>query len=205
MSAMETKQEATPENKPEKVRGDKPLQGPLSSIKHKFIFISSQGGVGKTSVMVNLAIALSKRGVKVGLLDANFHNPEIHKMLGLETVFLSDDDKRFIPISYSVNLKVASIGVVIPEREETGVWGRRVEIADIQRFIESVRWGNLDYLFIDTPPGPGEGLLTVIRSISTVQTIIVTAPNRIGRNRAKKMINFLTKKKYLSLVGLRIW
>jgi len=195
MSVMETKQDTTTGNRLEKVQGDKPLQGSISSIKHKFIFMSSQEGVGKTSVMVNLAIALSKRKVKIGLLDANFHSPDIHKMLGLEAVFLSDSDKRFIPISYSAYLKVASIGSVIPEKEETGVWGRRMEIADIQRFIDTLSWGNLDYLLIDTPPGPGEGLLSVIRSIPDAQAIIVTAPNRIGRDQAKKMINFFNKEK----------
>ena len=77
--------------------------------------------------------------------------------------------------------------------DETGVWGKPLKISDIRRFISSVNWGGLDYLFVDTPPGPGEGLLTVIRAIPEAKIIIVTAPNKIGGDRAKNMINFFRK------------
>ena len=171
------------------------LQESMSSIKHKFLVMSSQGGVGKTSVIVNLAVALSKRGVKVGLMDVNFHGPDIHRMLGLELAVASVSDKPFIPMPYSDDLKVASIESVMQDIDETGVWGKPLKISDIRRFISSVNWGSLDYLFVDTPPGPGEGLLTVIRAIPEAKTIIVTAPNKIGGDRAKNMINFLRKEK----------
>lgn len=195
MCVSKIEEENTLGNRIENEQDDEPLLESMSSIRNKFIFMSSQGGVGKTSVLVNLSIALSQKKVKVGLLDANFHSSDIHKMLGIDTVFLGDSDKRFMPINYSAYLKMASIVSVIPEREDTGVWGKRVEISDIQRFIDKVNWGNLDYLFIDTPAGPGKGLLTVVRSIPGAQTIIVTAPNRIGRDRAKQMINFFNKEK----------
>ena len=172
----------------------------MASISHKFLVISSQGGVGKTSVLVNLAVALSKRGVKVGLMDANYHGPDIHRMLGPEAVVDSNSEKRFIPVAYSDDLKVASIGSLMQDSDETGGWGKPLKISDIRRFISSVNWGSLDYLFIDTPPEPGEGLLTVIRAIPEAKTIIITAPNKIGRDRAKNMINFLTKEK-ISIFG----
>ena len=171
------------------------LQESMSSIKHKFLVMSSQGGVGKTSVIVNLAVALSKRGVKVGLMDVNFRGPDIHRMLGLEPAVASNSDKPFIPMLYSDDLKVASIKSVMQDIDETGVWGKPLKISDIRRFISSVNWGSLDYLFVDTPPGPGEGLLTVIRAIPEAKTIIVTAPNKIGGGRAKNMINFFRKEK----------
>ncbi|MGB5748155.1 MAG: P-loop NTPase, partial [Desulfobacterales bacterium] len=141
------------------------LQKSMSSIKHKFIVMSSQGGVGKTCVIVNLAVALSKRGVRVGIMDANFHGPDIHRMLGLEPAVAGVSDKPLIPVAYSNNLKVASIESVMQDIDETGGWGKPLKIPDIIRFISSVNWGSLDYLFIDTPPGPGEGLLTMIRAI----------------------------------------
>jgi len=167
----------------------------MASIKHKFLVMSSQGGVGKTSVIVNLAVALSERGVKVGLMDINFHGPGIHKMLGLGPAAASVSDKSFIPVAYSDDLKVASIESLIQDMDETGVWGKPLKISDIRRFISSVNWGSLDVLFVDTPPGPGEGLLTVIRAIPEAKTIIVTAPNKIGEERAKNMIKFFRKEK----------
>jgi len=171
-------------------RGD----GSGPTTKHKFLVMSSQGGVGKTSVIVNLAVAFSKRGVKVGLLDANYHGPDICRMLGLESGVGSVSDNQFIPVAYSDDLKVASVESVMQETDETGGWGKPLQIADIQRFIFSINWGSLDYLFVDTPPGPGEGLLTVIRANPEAKTIIVTAPNKIGRDRAKNMIDFFRKK-----------
>ena len=171
------------------------LQKSMSSIKHKFLVMSSQGGVGKTSVIVNLAMALSRRGVKVGLMDVNFHSPDIHTMLGLEPAVASNSDKQFTPMRYSDNLKVASIESLMKDIDETGGWGNPLKISDIRRFISSVNWGSLDYLLVDTPPGPGEGLLSVIRAIPQAKTIIVTAPNKISGDRAKIMINFFRKEK----------
>ena len=169
------------------------LQESLSSIKHKFLVMSTQGGVGKTSVIVNLALALSKSGVKVGLMDANYHGPDIRGMLGLELATTSDSDKRFLPMAYSDDLKVASIESVMQDIDETGVWGKPLKISDIRRFIFSVNWGELDYLFVDTPAGPGEKLLSVIQAIPDGKTIFVTTPNKISEDRAKKMINFFRK------------
>ena len=171
------------------------LHKSMSSIKHKFLVMSSQGGVGKTSVIVSLALSLAKKGMKVGLMDTNFHGPDVHTMLGLEPVVARDSDKQFIPMRYSDNLKVASIRSLIQDIDETGDWGKPLKISDIRRFISSVNWGSLNYLFVDTPSGSGEGLLTVIRAIPQAKTIIVTAPNKISGDRAKIMINFFRKEK----------
>jgi Mrp family chromosome partitioning ATPase len=165
----------------------------MSSIKHKFLVMSCQGGVGKTSFAVNMAMALSKRGLKVGLLDANLHGPDIHRMLRIELPVANDSDKRLIPVAHSDDVKVASIASVMQDSDETGVWGRPLKISNIQWFIYNVNWGSLDYLFVDTPPGPGEELLTLVRAIPEAKTILVTAPNKICRDRAKEMINFFKK------------
>ena len=171
------------------------IGGSMSSIKHKFLVMSCQGGIGKTSVAVNLAMAISKRGLSVGLMDVNFHSPDIHRMLGLELPIAQDPDKPHIPMAYSNDLKVVSVESLIQDRDQTGVWGRPLKISDIRWFISSVNWGSLDYLLVDTPPAAGEGLLTVIRAIPQAKTIIVTAPNKIGGERAKNMINFFRKEK----------
>ena len=195
MSIAENKRDSASRKNTDEAMQVQALPESLSSIKHKFLVMSSQGGVGKTSVIVNFALALSKRGVKVGLMDANYHGPDIRGMLGLELATTSDSDKRFLPMAYSDDLKVASIESVMQDIDETGVWGKPPKILDIRRFISSVNWGSLDYLFVDTPPGPGEGLLTVIRAIPEAKTIIVTAPNKISGDRAKNMINFFRKEK----------
>ncbi len=171
----------------------KVLKESIPSIKHKYLVMSSQEGVGKTSVVVNLAMALSKRKVKVGLMDANFHDPDIQRMFDLKLPIEGDSDKRLIPVAHSDDLKVASIASVIQDNDETGVWGKPLKISDIRWFISSVNWGSLDYLFLDTPPGPGEELLTLVRAIPEAKTILVTAPNKICRDRAKEMINFFEK------------
>ena len=195
MSITENKRDSASGKNTDETMQVQALQESLSSIKHKFLVMSSQGGVGKTSVIVNFALALSKKGVKVGLMDANYHGPDIRGMLGLELATTSDSDKRFLPMAYSDDLKVASIESVMQDIDETGVWGQPPKIPDIRRFISNVNWGSLDYLFVDTPPGPGEGLLTVIRAIPETKTIIVTAPNKIGGDRAKNMIKFFRKEK----------
>jgi ATP-binding protein involved in chromosome partitioning len=92
----------------------------MSSIKSKFLVMSSHGEVGKTSVIVNLAVALSKRGVKVGLMDANFHSPDIHRRLGFDPAVASNSDERFIPTPYADYLKVASIESVMQDIDEIG-------------------------------------------------------------------------------------
>jgi Mrp family chromosome partitioning ATPase len=182
-------------NNTDKVPQVQALQESMTSIKHKFLVMSSQGGVGKTCVIVSLALSLAKKRMKVGLLDANFYGPDIHTMLGLEPAVASNSDKQFIPLPYSDNLKVASIDSLMLDIDETGVWGKPLKIVDVRRFISSVNWGSLDYLFVDTPSAPGEGLLTVIRAIPQAKTIIVTAPNKISGECAKNMINFFRKEK----------
>jgi Mrp family chromosome partitioning ATPase len=171
-----------------------------SSIKHKFLVLSSQGGVGKTSVTVNLAMSLAKKGMKVGLMDVNFYHPDIHRLLGLAPEIGNDFNKPRIPIAYSDDLIVASIKSMMQNGDETGIWGNRLDISDIRWFIYSVNWGSLDYLFVDTPACPAEGLLTVIRANPYAKTIIVTAPNKVSRDRAQNMINFVRKEK-LAIFG----
>jgi len=169
-------------------------------IKNKFLFISSQGGVGKTIVIVNLAMAFAKKGMEVGLMDVNFNSPDIHRMLDIKPVMEMDTNNRLLPREYSDNLKVASIEAVMHDSSETGGWGNPVEISDILQFISNTNWGGIDHLLIDTPPGPSIRLLSVIRAIPNIQIVIVTAPDKISNDNATKMVNFFRREK-ISIFG----
>ncbi|CAB1058261.1 hypothetical protein D1BOALGB6SA_3017 [Olavius sp. associated proteobacterium Delta 1] len=195
MSISENSRNRASEKNADEAMQIQALQKSMSVIKHKFVVMSSNRGVGKTSVIVSLALSLAKKEMKVGLMDANFHGPDIHRMLGLEPVVASVSDKPFIPVAYSDELKVASIESVMQDQNGTGEWGKPPKVSDIRRFISSINWGSLDYLLVDTPPGPCAELITVLRDIPDAETIIVTAPNRISRDRAQKMINFFRKEK----------
>jgi ATP-binding protein involved in chromosome partitioning len=200
MSLSENNMKSVPKEVTDRTLQDQNVSESISAIKHKFIFISSQGGIGKTSVVGSLAITLSKRSLKVGLMDFNFQGPDIHKMLGIESTAVNGSNKRLIPMPYSDDLKVASIESMMQDRDETGVWGMPPKISDIRRFISSVDWGRLDFLLIDTPPGPSEELLVVIRGIPEAKIIIVTAPDKIPSGRAREMIRFF-KKENITIFG----
>jgi ATP-binding protein involved in chromosome partitioning len=195
MSITENKKDCVSGKKTDDAMKAQIIQETMASITHKFLIMSSQGGVGKTSVIASLALSLAKKGMKVGLMDANIHGSDIHRMLGLEPAVGRNSDKQFLPLAYSDNLKVSSIESLMQEMDKTAVRAKPLKISDIRRFIFSVDWGDLDYLFLDTPSGPGEKLLTVIRAIPEAKTIIITAPNKIGGERAKNMINFFRKEK----------
>ena len=173
----------------------KKLQHAMGSIKHKFLFMSSQGRVGKSSLLVFLALALSKRGKNVGLLDLDINHQDIQAIVGCDPQILNDSCKRGISLSYADNVKMASIESIISNRDETGIWGNPLKISEIQGFISSVDWGALDFLFVDTPSGPNEVLLPLFQSMPDAQIIIVTAHNKISMDRSKRMINFVHKMK----------
>jgi ATP-binding protein involved in chromosome partitioning len=166
-----------------------------SHLKHMFLVVSSKNGVGKTSITLNIALAFSKKGLKTGLLDLDIYRPNICRMLGIEQPFEPDSTGRFTPWAYSDNLKVAAIEPMLLNIEDMQDRRQPAGTADIQRFIHNINWGSLDYLIADTPPGSGKGLRSVIRSMPDAKIIIVSAPNKISAEQAKKMINFFRKEK----------
>jgi ATP-binding protein involved in chromosome partitioning len=165
-----------------------------SSVKHTFLVMSNQGKVGKTSVIMMLAQVLSKKmGMRVGLLDINYNNPNIHILAGCESENADYPGKRILPRSCSENLKVASVKSLIKDRQEAGTGKDEVTISDVQQFILNVEWGALDYLFVDTPPGPEYELIPTFQNFPGAEIIIVTSPNRISMERSKEMVGFYNK------------
>lgn len=165
----------------------------LENIKHKILVMSGKGGVGKSTVAVNLAFGLSERGYKVGLMDVDLHGPDIPKMLGLEFEVVEAGERFIFPLKYSENLKAVSIASMIPTEDTALIWRGPVKIGIIRQFIANTKWGKLDYLIIDSPPGTGDEPLTVAQTIPEAKALIVTTPQQISLLDVSKSIDFCVK------------
>ena len=157
--------------------------------------MSGKGGVGKTSVSVNIAMALAKRGSKVGLMDVDVHGPDIPRMLGLKEMLSASEDKKLLPISYSSNLSAVSIESLMPNKDDAIIWRGPIKHSAIRQFIGEVDWGNLDYLIIDSPPGTGDEPLTVAQLIKDARAIIVTTPQEVALADVPEINQFLQNRK----------
>jgi Mrp family chromosome partitioning ATPase len=171
-------------------RLDASVRGSLEKIKNKFLVMSGKGGVGKTSVSVNIAIALADKGFKVGLMDVDIHGPDVPRMLGLNGMLDLNENRKLIPMRYSENLAAVSLEALIPNKDDAIIWRGPMKHNVIRQFVADVEWGNLDYLIIDSPPGTGDEPLTVAQTISDAKAIIVTTPQEISLADVRKSINF---------------
>jgi len=169
---------------------DESARQSLKKITHKFLIMSGKGGVGKTSVSVNLAIALAQKGRKVGLLDVDIHGPDIPHMLGLSGMLTVDGTHKMTPIPFSENLKVISMESLMQNRDEAIIWRGPVKHSAIRQFIGEVDWGNLDFLIIDSPPGTGDEPLTIAQLIPDAKAVIVTTPQEVALADIRKSISF---------------
>lgn len=173
----------------------------LEKIKHSFIIMSGKGGVGKTSVSVNLAIALANKGFKVGLMDTDIHGPDIPRMLGLKGMIQMDRNHKMEPIAFSPNLSAVSIESLMPDKDNAIIWRGPMKHSAIRQFIGEVAWGPLDFLIIDSPPGTGDEPLTVAQIIKDAKAIIVTTPQEVALADVRKSIRFCREVK-MEIFGL---
>ncbi|TES89887.1 MAG: ATP-binding protein [Desulfobacteraceae bacterium] len=173
-----------------KAEQDASVDKSLQKIKNKFIVLSGKGGVGKTSVSVNLAMALAKKGFRVGIMDVDLHGPDVPRMLGLKGMLDLSKNNKLNPMSYSPNLKVVSIESLIANKDDAIIWRGPLKYSAIRQFIGEVEWGELDFLIIDSPPGTGDEPLTVAQLISDARAIIVTTPQEVSLADVRKSINF---------------
>ena len=169
---------------------DASVNASLEKIQNKFLVMSGKGGVGKTSVSVNLAIALANKGFKIGLMDVDIHGPDIPRMLGLEGMLDVSENRKLKPKTYSKNLSAVSIESLLQSKDDAIIWRGPMKYSAIKQFIGDVEWGKLDYLIIDSPPGTGDEPLTIAQTISDAKTIIVTTPQEISLADVRKSISF---------------
>lgn len=175
----------------EEIRENLALQDNISRIHHKIIVLSGKGGVGKSTVATNIAVAISLKGQKVGLMDIDIHGPSIPKMLGLEGRPLRESEEGLLPIDYSDNLKVISIGFILRDQKDAVIWRGPLKHSLIRQFLRDVRWRDLDYLIIDSPPGTGDEPLSVIQLLENADgAIIVTTPQDVALIDVRKAITF---------------
>jgi Mrp family chromosome partitioning ATPase len=171
---------------------DEKLKRNMSQIKHKILVLSNKGGVGKSLVAVNLACSLSKKGFKVGILDADLHGPSVAKMLGFEGKKLQGSSEGIIPMSVSSNLVAVSMASLIETSDAPLIWRGPLKMMALKQFLGEVEWGALDYLIIDSPPGTGDEPLSICQLIPELEGgIIVTTPQKVALLDSRKCINFL--------------
>jgi ATP-binding protein involved in chromosome partitioning len=171
---------------------DMAIKSSLGKIKNKILVMSGKGGVGKSTMSVNLALGLAKRGHKVGLMDVDLHGPDICRMLSL-TERLQDrqiSGGKVPPMQYNDNLKVISLEYMMENRDDPIIWRGPLKIQAIRQFVSDMDWGDLDYLVIDSPPGTGDEPLTVASTIKDAQALIVTTPQDVALADVRKSINF---------------
>jgi len=163
----------------------------MNDIKFKLIVGSNKGGVGKSTVTTNLAIALAEKGFKVGLADADLHGPNIPKLLNAENIRLKAEDDGIMPYETRNGLKVASLGFLIEDPNMHIAWRDAVKYDFIIELLGNINWGELDYLLIDLPPGTGNEQITIIDFIGEVDgCVVVTTPQDLALLDARKMISF---------------
>ena len=188
----------------QRIAEDKAIRTHMEKIGRKILIMSGKGGVGKTTVTVNLANALVDSGCTVGILDTDLHGPNVAKMLGCEAGILETDDggKTFFPVEARKGLKVMSLAFAITERDAPIVWRGPMKMAAIRQFLAQAEWGELDYLLIDSPPGTGDEQLTVCQSIPELTgTIIVTTPQEVAILDARRSVNF-SRKMGVAILGI---
>lgn len=163
-------------------------------VKHVIMVLSGKGGVGKSTVSVNLAYSLSNHGFRVGLLDLDMHGPNIPKMLGIEDHKLTVLGEMIEPVHVTGKLSVMSMAFLLPDTSTPIIWRGPMKMAAIQQFLKEVNWGALDYLVVDLPPGTGDEALTIAQIAPNLSgAVIVTTPQDVATLDAKKSVKFIQK------------
>ncbi|MGY8689257.1 MAG: Mrp/NBP35 family ATP-binding protein [Verrucomicrobiales bacterium] len=167
------------------------IQAGLPGVKNIIAVASGKGGVGKSTVSVNLAVALQKQGYKVGLCDCDLYGPSVAHMFGSNARPNATEDNEIIPIE-SDGLKLISMGFLLEDPSPVIVRGP-LATRYTQQFLKQVTWGELDYLILDLPPGTGDIQLTIVQTVALTGAIIVTTPQEVALIDARKAVSMFEK------------
>ena len=167
------------------------LKERMAEIRHKLLVLSGKGGVGKSTVAANLAMALSQMGKRVGLLDVDVHGPSIPGLMGLVGEQLSVVGEHILPVKVNDHLSVMSIGFLLPSNRDPVIWRGPRKFGVIRQFLKDVLWGPLDYLIVDAPPGTGDEPLSVAQLVGeSAEAIIVTTPQQVAISDVRRCVTF---------------
>ena len=180
----------------------KRLKERMGKIKHKIMVMSGKGGVGKTTVAVNLALTLAAKGYEVGIMDADVHGPNVPKMLGIEDESPDVTEEGIIPVFVPPRVKVMSLAFLLQSKDTPVVWRGPLKMGVIKQFLSDVLWGDLDCLIADLPPGTGDEPLSVAQLVPEIDgAIIVTTPQDVALLDSRKSVTF-AKKLGIPVIGI---
>ncbi len=168
------------------------LMSNMKNIKYKIAVMSGKGGVGKSTVAVNLATTFQKKGFKTGILDVDIHGPNVPKMLDLEGEQLTVEENQLVPVESENGLKALSMAFLLNSVDSPIIWRGPQKSSTIRQFMSDVKWSNLDVLIIDNPPGTGDEPLTVLQSLPGIDAVImVTTPNSVSQEDVLKCVKMV--------------
>jgi len=174
----------------ERSQQDRMIEKNLAMINRKILVMSGKGGVGKSTVAGYLALLLSARGHRVGLMDVDLHGPSIPHLMNIKGGLDMPGEGVVRPYRFSENLGIVSMGVLLQDQDTAVIWRGPLKISAIRQFISDIEWGELDYLIVDSPPGTGDEPLTVAQTITDAEALVVTTPQEISLADVRKSINF---------------
>ena len=178
------------------------LQASMDRIDHKIMVMSGKGGVGKSTVAVNMAVALGLEGLKVGILDLDFHGPSIPKLLHLEWQTLRTVYNQIQPVEFAYGIQVMSMGFMLPNENAAVIWRGPLKMSAIKQLLSEVCWGELDYLILDFPPGTGDEALSAAQLLPESDgAVIVTTPQDLSLTDVRKSIDFCRQVK-VPIIGI---
>lgn len=177
----------------------------MEKIKHKIVVISGKGGVGKTTVAINLAMSLASVGLRVGILDVDITGPNVIKMLGISPELkprVDSEAKRFYPIDGPLKLKVMSMAFLTLNPDDPVIWRGPMKMTAVRQFLGDAEWGELDYLICDLPPGTSDETLDILQLIPDENVIVVTTPQEVALMDARKTIkmSMVMERKILGII-----
>lgn len=183
---------------------DEPIEKAMAHINYKLAIISGKGGVGKTAVVVNLAAALKKRGLEVGIFDADVHGPSVPQMVGIKTEMrdMLHGSHAIDPVVTKQGIKVMSVALIWPTDFTPIMWRGQYKARVLRQFLASIKWYELDFLLVDLPPGTGDEPITIMKSIPSLDgMVVVTTPQEISTIVCSKAIN-AAKELKVPILGL---
>lgn len=193
--------QAKPEQ-PDSSEREQLLRARMEKIQHKLLVLSGKGGVGKSTVAANLAVALAREGKQVGLLDVDVHGPSIPKLMGLEGQNVVGVGDLLAPVCTKEGVRVMSVGFLLPTEDAAVVWRGPRKYGLIKQFLLDVDWGELDYLVIDAPPGTGDEPLAVAELVRPgAAAVLVTTPQDLAVADVRRSLRFC-REVFLPVAGI---